>query len=454
MSPELQNDDLGIETFEDVYQAKFQQIPKKEETSFTDIAKEGGRHVLRTGARVAETLVGLPGDIRDVSKFAGSWLGDKARSLIGKDPLTDEQRSYIEEEMKPGDFDLLGRLTESLPTSSSLRENVTRKYTEDYLEPQNEWERFADDVAGDFAALAIPVRGKIPFARSLGTSIFANAGGEVAGAFGGEKVKDYTKLGLLFTSGMIGHKMGGVKKYINGLYNDMRAEVPEGAKVSSKQLAKELKKVKSTLRKGDPSAPSKQEAFKKIEAIQKKMKGGEIAIDEVLELTRNTNESIYGLGDLKRSENQLYSIRKALQDTSKEYGSQNAGFLEKLNEANQAFAATETSRNVGNFVRKNIKPRDYVHAAGVLGLEGAVLGAPTALTTIGAGAAVAATAYSAEIMKRIAKSPALRKYYQNVVTNSLKQNKAGLLRAVNQLDKGIEESLRKEPYETVEFDED
>ena len=466
--PQEDIEEFGIEYFDDVALQRPKQ--PEEEKGFVrkvfDTAGDYGllgiagmdedtrRHIARTGARVGETLVGLPGDIREVAKFAGEWLGDKARGMIGKEPLTDEQKAYMREEMKPGEWDLLGRLTESLPTSSDLRENVTRNYTGEWLEPQNKMEAFADDVAQDFAALAIPVKGKIPFARALGTSLVANSGAEVAGAFGGEDAKNYTKLGLLFAGGMIGQNKGGIKKYINGLYDDMRAEVPEGARISASNLEKRLSAIKKRLMKGDPGDASKQEAFKKIQAIEDKVKGGFIDVDEVLALTESTNESIFSKTNLWRKENELFNVRKALHDTTKEFGAENPSFLSKWKDANQAYAATETSRKVGNWVKQNIKPKDYIYAASALGAEGFLAGAPAAAMTAGGAAGLGATAFSAEVMKRIAQSPALRRYYTNTVNSALKQNKASFAKNIKLLNDGLAKDFQETPFETIDFSEE
>lgn len=446
---ENNDDELGIEYFDDVYNARSK--PQR------DVPKEISRHVGRTGARIGETILGLPGDISNVGTAAaswlGGWLGDKARSLLGKEPLTAEQKDNIKEETRSGDWDLLAQLTESLPTSTSLKENVTRKYTGNYLEPQNDFERFSDEVASDFASLLIPVKGKIPFARALGQSVLANAGGELSGAFFGEDAKNYTKIGLLFASGLIGQKGGGVKKYINNLYDDMRSEIQPGATVSASSLEKQLNNIESSLMKGDPTAASKQPVFQKIKAIRNKISGGEIAVDELIELTKDTNEVIFSGKDIVRKGNKIYDVRESLQKSTQQYGSQNASFLDKWKDANQAYAATEASRKVGNWVKQNIKPKDYAYAAGALGLEGLAIGAPAALGTVGAGAALAGTAYTAEILKRISQSSALRTYYTNVINNALKQNKASFVRSMKQLDKGIEKSFEKEPYETIEFND-
>ena len=479
-------EDLGIETFEDVYQRKFNPQAKQPEMEEEVVEDEGiiskayrkgkqaltsaadygafgplamgedmRRNTARTAARVGETLVGLPGDLREFSKFAGEWLGDKARSAIGKEPLTEEQKEQIREEIKPKTWDLVGRLTEALPTSENLREGVTRKYTGEYLEPQSEWERFSDNVFQDFAALAIPVKGKIPFARALGQSLIANAGGEVAREFGGEKAEAYTKLGLLFSMGLLsGGRKGGVKKYINGLYGEMEAAIPQGAEVATTNLSKKLDTIEAVLKKGDPGATSKQGALKKIDAIRNKIKNGTVEVEELVQFNKDINESIFELGELKRGENQLYKIREAVHDTLGEYGTNNPDFLNKWKTANEAYAATETSRRVGNWVRKNVGAKEYIYAGSALGLEGSLAGLPATLGTVGAAGALGATAYTAEIMKRIAKSPALRKYYTNVVTNSLNQNKGGLLRAMKQLDDGLKKSFEEEPFETVSFEEE
>ncbi len=348
MMPE-DDDDLGIETFEEVYaranqpkQQQQKQPPPEDEgymawagrkakeglTTAADygafgpamMGEENRRFSTRTAARIGETLVGLPGDIRDASKALGGWLGEKGRWLIGKEPLTDEQRAEIEEQLKPATYDLVGRLVEALPTSSDLREGVTRRFTDDWLEPQNRWEEFADNVASDFAALAIPIKGKIPFARAIGQAVIANAGGEVAREFGGEKAEAYTKMGLLFGMGMMGGGRQGVKKYMKGLYDDMRATVPQGAEISATRLARKMDDIERTLMKGDPAAASKSQAFQKVKAVRDKIKSGMIDVEEVLELTKDTNEAIFGLGELKRGQNQLYKIREALHDATKEYG--------------------------------------------------------------------------------------------------------------------------------------
>lgn len=401
---------------------------------------EAPRQVARTAARIGETIAGLPGDVRELFNsiavgipeyFAGEELPAWRRAVKGTPQA-------------------LGGFT-SGPTSEQLRTGVSQPLGGEFLEPQSKWEEFGDEVAQDFAALALPVKGKVPFARSLGTSIMANAGGEVAGAFGGDKAEAATKLGLLFAGGMLGHGQGGVKQHIRGLFNEMEAAVPENAEVSAKALVPKLDKIEATLRKGDPLDVSKAPAFQKIRAIKDKISGGMIPVDEAVALNKSTNEAIFGLGELKRGQHKLYDIRNAIHETLGEYGQENAEFLTKWKNANEAYAATKTSREVSNWVRKNVRPKDYAYALGALGLEGGIAGIPAIGATVAGAGALGATAYGAEVMKRVSQSPALRKYYGNVVKHSLNQNKTGFTRAMGQLDKGLKKSFEEEPYETIEF---
>jgi len=443
-------EELGIEYYSP--DAPEQSEQPKQEKSFLRQAgeaalgpilgtEEGRRHTARTGTRIAETLVGLPGDIRELFNSIAIGIPEY---------LSGEEMPRLRRAVE-GDPEMVGGIT-SAPTSRELREGISDVAGGEFLQPQNKWEEFGDAISEDFAALAIPIKGKVPFARSLGTSIIANSGAEVAKAFGGDKAAAATKLGLLFAGGMLGHGQGGVKQHINGLYKDMEASIPKNAEVSAKGLSSKLDKIEATLRKGDPLDASKQPAFQKIKAVRDKIKSGMISVEEGVELNKSTNEAIFGLGELKRGQHQLYEIRNGLHETLGEYGKQNAEFLGKWKNANEAYAATETSRKVSKWVRKNIKPNNYIHAAAALGLEGYAGGLGAVGATVGAGGAVAGTAYAAEVLKRVSQSPALRKYYQNVVTHSLKQNKTGFMRAIKQLDNGLKDSFETEPYETVEFD--
>lgn len=436
------NEDLGIEYFDDV-------VAKRDEA--TQESSSLMKTPFRLSARVGETLLGIPGDLRETftaiatgipEYFAGEEL-PRYREAVESIPSALSKT--------PGIMGTGAALLAQAPTSQEIREGVTQRFTGDYLEPQTEMQALGDEIASDFASLLLPVKGKIPFARALGSSLIANAGSEVVKQFGGQEGKDYSKLGLLFATGLVGNRQGGAKQYIRNLYNEMEKAVPAEAQISAKPLLNKLGNIEKALKKGDPKDPSKQIVFQKINAVNDKVRKGNIRVDELIELNKSTNEAIFDSRDLSRGANKLYEVRDSIHQAIKEYGSSNPEFLGKWKDANEAYAATKMSRKVSDFITKNIKPKDYAYAASALGLGGLAAGKGAALSTLGGAAGIGAAAYSAEIMKRITQSPALRKYYSNVVSGALKGNAASMSRAMNQLNKGLESSFDADEYETIEF---
>jgi len=410
--------------------------------------KEVKRHIDRTLARVGETAVGSFGNLRDVMQMAGTWAGKKGRSLLGKDPLTESQEKELKENQN-----ILDDLVDLFPTSSDLRENVTKKLTGNQLEPQSEAEEFIDEITQDFASMLVPIGGKVSLAKALGQSVIANAGSEVAKAFGGDAAAKYTKMGLFFGTGMIGDGTG-LRQFTTNLYKNMRNSIPEGAELSANNLSRRMNQLESRLRLGDPSAGSKQAALNKVTQINEKINNGNMPVEDAVQFLADTNEEIFRHANLTRSQNALYDVRNSLYETLDEYGVQNPTFRESHRVAQEVFAATETSKRVGSWVSKNIKPKDYLYSLSLLSAGGGVAGLPATIAAVVGAGSVGATAYASEVMRRMAVSPTLRRYYTNVITNSLNQNKEAFARNINQLEKGLEKSFEENPIKTVDFDDD
>lgn len=439
-----QDDELDILTLEQVRSMKAAERPEEE-----GYLASGVRQVARTGARAVETIAGLPGDIQSIfnaaGEYVGEFAGDQLRKLVGKEPLTEEQkleqRQFMQDVRVPFP-----------PTSQELRSG-TQALTGEYLEPKGQAEEFADEVVSDLSSMMIPVKGKMPFAKTLGKVLLANAGAEVAKAYAGEEAGAPTKLGLLFATSLIGGKKGGVKKYIDDLYDKMEASAPEGASVSAKGLSSRLDKIKTMLMKGDPTEPTKQAPLQVINSMREKIKDGRINVDELVQFNKDINSRIFKGPLLKRAQNKLYDLRDSTHSALKEYGKENAEFLANWKYANEAYAATETSRKIGNFFRKTLKPKDYLYAGSALGLEKAFAGTTLGAQTAAGLGAAAGVGYTAEVLKRIAQSPALRTYYGNVVKSALKENSKAFARNMKLLDKGLKESFDESPYKLVDFED-
>lgn len=402
----------------------------------------GVRHTLRTGARVAETTLGLLGDMREVSKSAGGWLGDKVRSLMGKEPLTEEQKNLLDKELEPNSWNLLGRLSEALPTSQDIRENATQKLTGNYLEPQTSGEEFSDELFSDLAALLLPAKGakgqlKIPFARAIGTTLFANTSGEVAKAYGLDPTETgYVKMGAMLLAGFMGR--GGARNYAKSLYVEALDMIPEGAVMNARSTLKQLDSYIVTLKKGGIS-PQKQPALSLANQLKQKIMqtGGDLKVEELPAFRQSINDYRFnrqaGLTDSGRYFLDRFDdiINKQLMD----YGKQNPAFLNKYREANTGLAGFKQSNKIASYISKKIDI-SKLSPETILSL-GMNITKPSVLATLGTSMG---TAKAAQIIHRIGKNPVLRQYYLNVLHSSLKDNLPGLVRNLNKLDSELKKT--------------
>ena len=164
------------------------------------------RQVPRLAARAGEAVAGLPGDIASLAGTVGNLVSG------GNLPTYE---------------DVQEKLPISLPTSSQIREGLTKRITGEALEPKNWVESLADDVVGDFATMtglglkAPAMMGKVgkllfpgmpdnlltkqlsnPVVQSI-ISNFIKVGGEsVGGKAFGESLKLGSLLGMNFLGGI------------------------------------------------------------------------------------------------------------------------------------------------------------------------------------------------------------------------------------------------------------
>jgi hypothetical protein len=435
---------------EDVSQYDFSFIrPSNEPEPEEGYLAAGKRHAARTLARGIETVGGLPGNLREFSKSAGEWLGEKGRQLIGKPPLTEEQKQVIRKEMEPKSWDLLGKFVEAFPTTSEIRQNVTQPLTGDYLEPQNFEEGLSDEVFSDVAALLTPVKGangklKVPFLRAIGTALFANTAGEVAKAYGLEPDEaGYTKMGAMLLAGFMGR--GGARKYANDLYREAIDMIPQGATTSGKGLLNQVDSYIATLKKGGIS-PQKQPALSLANQLRQKViqGGGDIAVEELPAFRRSVNDYRFnrqaGLTDSGKYF--LDRFDDILNNELMNYGKQNPAFLKKYRDANTGLAGFKQSNKVADYISKKVdvtqmKPETLL----VLGMHAPTPGILGGLTVTAAGAKVA------QLMHRIGKNSVLRQYYLNVLENSLKDNAPAMLRNLERFDIELAKDLQNSEEE-------
>lgn len=379
--------------------------------------KEVGRNVARSGIRAVESLAGLPGDIFAIpEKIISSGLS----KLTGTP----------EEKIRKAGSGL------GLPTSESLR-GISQKIFGQKFEPQSEGEKLSDDIIQDAVALAIPVKGKIPFLRSIGTSIagnLASKGAEIGGL--GETGQSAAKLGAFFLSGLTGK--GTVKKFWNQQYEAADKAVPKTATMDAFKLERNLDKLESTLKQG-LETPSQKAVLKPLKELRKKISNGKMSVKDAIQSKKSINElraqlfdEVKGEAARKGASTKLNDIAQFLDEGLGAYGKQNPGFYEPYKAANEAYAGYQQSRKVGKFINR-LLPMGNLSKGALLLLEGIFKPATLPYTAAGY------TAFKGgELLARMFKNPTLRKYYSGVVQSAIKENKTGVLRNIKGLDKEVQ----------------
>jgi len=429
MTPEPQpvqeeNEDFGFISLDSIYEKEKEQQPS--------IFQKGLRTTARAMQRSAETLGGLPGDIVQSVRGLAEMLPGGIKP--------EEDLNFLQKGAR--------RLVEGLPSSAELRARSAEVRPE--LEPESEAEEIQDEVISDFASLAIPVKGKIPFARAIGLSAIGNLGKQgVKELGGGEGAQEATKLGLMVFSGMFG-KGRGVNNYINKLYDKGRSLVPKGAKFTYN--TGKLDKVEKILRTGSLTE-DKASVLKIIEDIKAKSPNSVMDVVEGVQFDKDINKAIRKAAGNKEKKGYLKLLKSANESSLGNYAKENPSWGEIQKEAKQAYAGIAQSENIQDYIKKNINLKNISHAGIILGLEESAIPGRPVEKIIGT-ALTGATLYSAEIAKRLAKNPALRKYYENVVKASLSENKAMLARNLNGLERVAKKEFEENPFPKFNLEEE
>lgn len=395
-----------------------------------------GRQVGRSGARVAETVLGAP---RAVGDFLEGLVPEKGlKNLAGKVGLRKPAEKALELTKKYAPYKLF-------PKSEDIRENVTKFLFGKKLEPKNQWEEKADTLISDFAALAIPVPGnQLKLLKPALLALGGNAVSEGVGQIGGtEKQKAYAKIGTILAGSMINPKSA--EKLKDSLYKQAREAKPADADVTANTLVKRADEFEKQLLKGDPSAGSKKKSLSLIKELKDKVKNNKINVDELEEFKRNINEARSGLYDefkidklgRKTAKRNLDHVSKLVDDTLNEYGKTNPeweSFYRPANEVHGAIAESKRARNVIGRVAKKYGMHTILPALGI----GHFGGAPALGGIAATAAAGTAIVGGGEILAKFAKSPTLQKHYMNLVNSALKEDVVAVHENLKKLKKELE----------------
>lgn len=407
--------------------------------------KEALRHLARSGARAGETILGLPGDIMSLAKEAPF----KTAQLLGVPEETLQRARDISK--------YIPLPLQDLPTSREIREKITSKIGEGYLEPKTKKEQFADEVLSDAVALAVPlpVKGLKTFPKTtkllkyLGTSLGANSASELAKSLGAsEKTQGALKLGSFMLLGTIGRK--NIKDLYKTKFSEADKALKGNPKVNASYLNKYIENTRSKLKKGLEST-SEKAVINKLNALQNKIKNGLIEVKELQASKRSLNEEVGKIlaevptkAAKQRARKLLNEVNFRIGQDLKKYGKRNPKFWKPYSEANEAFKIYNQSNLIGNNISKLSK---YSPASPLLYPLMKVLPAPTVATAIGTTGAYKI----GQLAYRLTKSPVLRKHYTDLIKASSQENALAITRALKKMDQELLKMGKKENFQNKRF---
>lgn len=377
-----------------------------------DLERETERAQAQLTSRGLETIAGLPGDLESFGRYL---FGNESETL--------------------------------LPTSEKLQ-GLSEKASLGYTKPKNEFEEQGGEAFKDFISMAIPGRGHYTFARNIGIPVVGNLlkeGMKYSGA--DEKSQAYGKVGTMLTLDLISGNKGGVKKYMSDLFSKAEQSIPEGLSISATNLEPALNKLEKTLKMGG-SRPSTKKALEKVMEIKGEIKNGKIGAKELAAYRPSINEAIDELGgfqvDVPRKHipkaiKNLNEVKSEAIKTLEQYGEKfNPEYLKYSKSSNEAWAAYSNSNKIVKFLQDKVPyaPKSKAVQALFSYAPGVALTSLTAMNPIAAGgAALGAGAYQGfKVLNRVKNSDTLRKYYTNILKESISGNTPEVTRNLKALD--------------------
>lgn len=235
--------------------------------------------------------------------------------------------------------------------------------------------------------------------------------------------------------------------------------VPESGRASTKPLKSAMESVEDYIKSGDSSAPGKKFLAQKIDQIKKWMfgKGGnQIPADQAWTLKKDFNEQfskkfVDGSTLSNTDKKYLGELINGLGNTLKEYGSTvNPEFGKAWIPAEDMYKGYHQANKVVEFFKENPKIQSIVKSKAAKALFGAVFfgggKAGKILTTAVPGAIAGAGYVAGEVekaIKMIQKSPAIKKYYQEVLNDIALGNTAATAKSLSKLNKAAADYEKK-----------
>ena len=372
------------------------------------------RTAVRTGARVAETGLGLPGDI------ASGGLGLANYATGGRTPTYQDiqKHAYVP------------------PTSHDLKQ-VSSKLSGGYTDPKNKFERFYDDVISDLTSLAIPgAKSPKSLLRLAGIATAGRSAQRGTEALGfSPLVQAAAQLGTMGVASLVGGRSA-LNSRMNKSYI-LQEEATAGKTFSSSKLKKELTNLSDQLSHQD--YPASDFLRKRVTHLGQLVEshGDKIPVKEMVEAKKALNSWWGSPGTPYELKKHIWRVRQPVEEFLKDYAKTDPSF------AKHFFEAEEIFKGLNNFSALSQKISKVIDLGLIKNpVTKAVLGG-LGLYSIGAvktGIAAAATYGSLEAMKfgeLLIRSRVAREVYMDFLKSAIKGSPQIINKNLERLDKEI-----------------
>ncbi len=358
---------------------------------------ETGRHAARVGSRIAETIGGIPGDI---SSLIQSGIFSGLEKLTGyKTP--EESKEKVK--------------SQRLPTSQELKKTSIEK-TKGFTAPQNEAEKFGDEVAETIASLLGPMKFRKAIGVGLSSSL-AKEGIKISGL--SEGPQEAAKLGTMFLATMYNPK--GALNYAASQY-ERANQLSRGASITSVPFEGHMINLVNSLKKG-VTTPQKNAVIKPAEELIQKSKGGKILVHDLTAAKRDLNTLMKDPILLQREKKLLKNIGHEIDKAIKPYERINPAFSKAYRPANEIYGAVMQGQKASDFIKKTLGMKSFL---GTIAGE-ALLGHPEFILPTAAGAVGAlGMARTFDFFNRLSKSPQLQKFYGKAMLAAVQEDSVAL----------------------------
>lgn len=367
-------------------------------------------------------------------------LGSGARALEGLGGTIGGMLNMLSGEAYINDA---GELVETevpmLPSTEKLRE-FTKSKTGKYLEPKGYGRK--EIAQQEFAQ---SVGESLPFLSGIQSLLAAGAGQatkELVKSSGGtEKEADLAKIGMMGIASI--SNLGNAPNVARQAYQNQANMIRQGVRFSAQPTQQAFARIRNMPWFRTGATPSKNPAMREMRRIEQAIQGGTIDAHEAMQLRRDINEARKELGgfkinqpvDKRQARRFLDEVDQALLESMENYGTNiRPDWWHEYGLANQAYAVTQRSRAVSDFITNYAKPLQSQTAKTIFHVAGGA--ALVKLPAVAAAAIpIAAGAKGVQILNRMIRSPILRNHYARVLAQANAGNIAAMNRELEIFDK-------------------